>query len=227
MELANWDDVVTVIDQADDSATEPDTGLWPDRLEFRYRGQLVQWWNEFMEWRGVPANPANDGTGVGTVGWRMFAALNETAYNARNSATPVWEVANYRAGAGSGESLVSLNHLGEFNVIAPGWSGLALEAGVISGSSSPEVRLEHSYRVVRMRGSIANDSGGTVAGGATLATVPAGFRPAQALSIPVRTRSPDAMRELTINTDGTITNASGTDNGSEILLDAITWTTDA
>jgi hypothetical protein len=34
------------------------------------------------------------------------------------------------------------------------------------------------------------------------------------------------MRELTINSDGTIVNASGTDAGSEILLDAITWTTD-
>jgi hypothetical protein len=226
MGLANWDDVISVIDQADDSATEPDTGLWPDRFELRFRGQLVQWWNEFMEWRGVPAYPANDGSGVGTVGWRLFAALNETAYNARSSATPVWSIANYRSGSGSGEELASLNHLGEFSLGAPAWSGLTLGTGVIDGTNAAEVRLEHSYRVVRMRGGIINNSGGVISSGTTLATVPAGFRPSQSMSIPVRTRDPDAMRELTINSDGTIVNASGTDAGSEILLDAITWTTD-
>lgn len=226
MDLANFNDVIAVIDQADDSATEPDTSLWPDRFELRFRGQLVQWWNEFMEWRGVPAYPANDGTGVGTVGWRMFSALNETAYNARSSATPVWEVSNYRSGSGSGVSLASLNHLGEFSLGAPEWVGLTLGTGVIDGTNAAEVRLEHSYRVVRMRGGIINNSGGTISSGTTLATVPSGFRPSQSMSIPVRTRTPDAMRELTINPDGTITNASGADAGAEILLDAITWTTD-
>ncbi len=224
--FSNWDDFIASIDQADDSATEPNTSLWPDRFELRFRGQLVQWWNEFMEWRGVPAYPANDGTGVGTVGWRLFAALNETAYNARSSATPVWSIVNYRSGSGSGEELASLNHLGEFSLVASDWTGLSLGTGVIYGTNAAEVRIEHSYRVVRMRGGILNNSGGTIASGTTLATVPSGFRPAQPMSIPVRTRDPDAMRELTINSDGTIVNASGTDAGSEILLDAITWTTD-
>lgn len=225
-DFPNWDDLIAIIDQADDSATEPDASLWPDRFELRFRGQLVQWWNEIMEWRGVPAYPANDGTGVGTVGWRLFAALNETAYNARSSATPVWEVSNFRSGIGSGASLASLNHLGEFSLQAPSWAALTLGTGVIDGTNAAEVRIEHAYRVVRMRGGIINNSGGTISSGTTLATVPSGFRPSQSMSIPIRTRNPDAMRELTINTDGTITNASGTDAGAEILLDAVTWTTD-
>ena len=96
VDLASATEVVgsyTVVN--DSSPTDP----WPNRLDLTYRhggataDRLVQWWNEYLEWRGMPAKNS-------TVGWRIFAAPDSAEYAARNDTTMVAEVANWRNGAG-------------------------------------------------------------------------------------------------------------------------------
>lgn len=79
----------------DGTATDP----WPNRLDLWYKhggakaDRLVQCWNEYLEWRGMPAKNS-------TVGWRIFAAPDSTEYASRNDTTMVAEVSNWRDGAG-------------------------------------------------------------------------------------------------------------------------------
>lgn len=225
MHLAAWDDVAMVIDQADDSATEADTSLWPDRVEYRYRGQRVQWANEFMEARCTPAHPANDGSGGSTVGWRMYAAPTETAHAARSAAVPVWEIANYRSGAAPNVPLLSLDHLGKLTGTAPAWVGLSLQAGTTTWNTAPASRLETLYRVVRCRGQLLNGTGGVITAGTTLAVVAAEHRPPANISTRLtRAAAVDDQRMFTINAStGALTSASGLGIGEAVVLDGLTW----
>lgn len=68
------------------------TGNWPNRIEKWFQGTggasvLVQWANEYLEWRGMPAKP-------NTVGWRLFEKATPGA--TRNADVPVWEVVSDR-----------------------------------------------------------------------------------------------------------------------------------
>jgi len=73
----------------DDDGTA--TGDWPNRMEWLFRPEggsatLVQWTNEYGEWRGVPAKN-------NTVGWRLFC---KTAASDPARSGPVWEIVDNR-----------------------------------------------------------------------------------------------------------------------------------
>lgn len=229
VDLTAWDDIVSVVDLADDPA-EPDTSVWPDRLVLRFRGEVVQWWNEFFEQRLAPSSPAADGTGPSRVGWRLFAAITDTAYSARSAATPVWEIANYRTGGGNNTSLASIDHLGamalagDMTLTPAAWEPLVPAAGMQLGTPQGEVRLEGAYNTARMRGVIENDGSGTISGGTTLATVPAGHRPAQ--TVAQICRQVESGVTLTITSDGAITSSSSLGVGGYVRLDNFSWPLD-
>lgn len=61
---------------------------WPNRWEFTYEENLVQWFNEYQEWRGIPAKGS-------TVGWRLHASA--TAADPHNTDSPVAEIVDNRS----------------------------------------------------------------------------------------------------------------------------------
>lgn len=227
-----WDDVLFVVDQADDSATQPDTSLWPNRTEFRFAGELVQWFNEFFEWRGRPSSPLNDGTGPSRVGWRLFAAGNDTAWTARDDTTPVWQIQNYRSGVGANTSLVAVNKHGDLTIAGdltmptPAATDLVLEPNVSAFDPAfpPRARLLPGGLVV-LAGVINPDI--AFSAGATLATVPVGFRPETTVRLSGRTGTlPDLASGNTvqIGTDGAVSvPASSIGAGGGVGLDGFTY----
>lgn len=70
------------------------TGDWLNRFEKYFRMnsgesfRLVQWYNEYLEWRGAPARS-------NTVGWRIFTKIDNTD-PARNMTTPIMEMQDNR-----------------------------------------------------------------------------------------------------------------------------------
>lgn len=68
---------------------------WKNRWEWWYKAaawgaaKLVQWINEYGEWRGMPALS-------NTVGWRLFAAADPTDYAARSTSVPIGEIVSDR-----------------------------------------------------------------------------------------------------------------------------------
>jgi hypothetical protein len=78
--------------------------------------------------------------------------------------------------------------------------------------------------VVRLEGGVVNNTGGTIAAGGLVATVPAGFRPAsQAHAIVPINGYPQHM---TIATDGSLRfPTASTLNGEEVDFDGVTFTT--
>lgn len=228
----DWDDVLFVVDQADDSATEPDTSLWPNRAEFRFAGELVQWWNEFFEWRGAPSSPLSDGTGPSRVGWRLFGARNDTAWAARDDTTPVWEIQNYRSGTGSNASIAAVNKhgdltiAGELTTATPAAAPLVLEADVSAFDPAfpPRARLLPGGLVV-LAGVIAPDI--AFGAGATLATVPAGYRPETAVKLSGRTGTLPNLASgntVQVGADGAVSvPESGVGAGGGVGLDGFTY----
>jgi hypothetical protein len=85
------------------------------------------------------------------------------------------------------------------------------------------VRKEPLYGVVRLRGRI-DISGAGFSSGVTIATVPAGFRPASTFSTICRTNSAGAL--FTVNTNGTIQVGAALTNGGFVSCDGITWPLD-
>lgn len=228
---AAWDDVLFTVDQADDSATEPDTSLWPNRLEFRFDGGLVQWFNEFFEWRGAPSSPLNDGTGPSRVGWRLFAARNDTAWAARDT-TPVWEIQNYRSGASPNETLAAVDKNGDMTLAGalttatPAAVDLVLEADVSADDPAfpPRARLLPGGLVV-LAGVIDPDI--SFSAGQVLATVPAGFRPETTVRLSGRTGTLPNLSSgntVQIDTAGAVTvPESGVGAGGGVGLDGFTY----
>lgn len=98
-----------------------------------------------------------------------------------------------------------------FSVITPG-------TNVTGGTTPAAVRVELGGNSVRIRGSLV--ATGTVASGATIGTVPSGFRPLHEVNTIARYTGGGAR--LTIATTGVITmNAALT--GNEVWLDSITY----
>jgi hypothetical protein len=62
IDLAGSTDIVGFYNIEDD---ETDTDTWPNRLWFQFANKLTSWWNEYGEFRGMPAKSA-------TVAMRLF-----------------------------------------------------------------------------------------------------------------------------------------------------------
>ena len=236
IELSNWDDVLLVVDQADDEE-EPDTSEWPDRVQFQFRGQLVQWFNEFFEWRGAPSSPSNNGNGPSRVGSRLFAALSQTAWEARDDDVPVWEISNYRSGEDSRETIAGINKHGDLHLagqitgdnLLGGWEDIELAEDINPGDEDypPRARLEFGA-IVRLAGLIDPETAQSA--GATLATIPEDLWPPVPVLLSGRTGSlPElsAGNTIRIDTDGTITVPdSGVGGGGGVSLDGHTYPLD-
>lgn len=78
-------------------------GSWVDRIRLYFAGRLVSWFNEYGEFRVMPAK-------INTVAFRIFAALNSAELANRNPENVVFEIVDERTNR---NRLVSVNHFGE------------------------------------------------------------------------------------------------------------------
>lgn len=107
-------------------------------------------------------------------------------------------------------------------LLAGAWTALTLGAGITadSGTRLPSARLEGD--VVRLRGGLANSSGGTIASFATLATLPAGEWPSVRAGVAVV--GVDTSGAIVgIATSGVLTTGSAIPNGYTLFLDEIAF----
>lgn len=182
-----------------------DSSTATDMLRFLYDGQRTGYHNEYGEIRAIPAKD-------NTVPLRV----KQHSAQQTGNLTEWVSIGNV--------VLAAIGPAGELIVAAGAWVDLTLPAGMSHGAVHAQCRLEPAG-VVRVRGSITSDVGTGFGAGATLATLPAGKRPASAATF--QSRQGGAGIALTINTDGTVTSSSaiGTGGGVAVLLDNIALAT--
>jgi hypothetical protein len=86
------------------------TASWPDRFRTFFTDgantRLVQWWNEYGEWRAHPARQS-------TVAWRLFGAPTSAEAASRNPNNHIWEIADNRQDR---NAVAKINHLGDMSL---------------------------------------------------------------------------------------------------------------
>ncbi|WP_435585815.1 hypothetical protein [Micromonospora aurantiaca (nom. illeg.)] len=106
------------------------------------------------------------------------------------------------------------------------WQDLTLGANIVApgvGFPSPQARLDPG-RIVRLKGRLTWGAV-TISAGATIATVPAGLRPAETVTFCVRTSGGNISTNLTVDPLGVITglNALNAGQAGFVALDGMTY----
>ena len=108
-------------------------------------------------------------------------------------------------------------------VIAQPWQALSLASNVISaGDYTPSARLEGD--IVRLKGVLTNNTGGTITSFATWATIPSGLRPTSAAALTFVAQAGGAANLIAIGPTGVIYVEVNVSNGLNLNLDGITFT---
>ncbi len=198
-----------------DRALMVDSNTAGDMMVFRYDGQRTGYHNEYGELRVIAAKD-------NTVPLRV----KQHSGTQTGNLTEWVDLGNaVLAKIGpDGTLTVPGMVVGGLSASVGAWTDLTLPAGMSHGTVRAQCRSE-PFGVVRVRGSITSDVGTGFTAGVTIATLPAGKRPAAAMTFP--SRQAGAGIALTINTDGTVTSSStiGTGGGIVVLLDNIQFST--
>lgn len=106
--------------------------------------------------------------------------------------------------------------IGSWTSIVP---NLVTNVVAVSGAYTPSVRYEGKSDVVKFKGAIQNNTGGTISSGTTICNIPLSYRPLLTVYLNVNGGA------LTISSSGVVAPLFGWTNSSIIPLDGLTFTT--
>lgn len=183
-------------------------GNTPDALAFYYNGARTGYHNEKGELRS------------------RAAATNSVPFRVQQRSNS--QTANLTEWTQSDNTILS--RVGaDGRIYAPNldgstWQSLtfATDASSSGTYATVGVRSEPLYGLARLRGGILIGGAG-ISGGATIATLPVGYRPTATIGCNVRVSGQAFNRLMTINTNGTITLESGLNAASTLHLDGIAY----
>ncbi len=185
-------------------------GSTPDSLSFYYNGVRTGYHNEKGELR---ARPAADNS----IPLRVQQRSNTQSANLTEWTQTDNTILSYVAFDGQ---------IHAPNLDASAWQTFSYpaNAAAAAGFATAGVRREPLYDLGRLRGAIQITAPGFSAD-ATLATIPAGYRPPATVRISIRFAGTGAAGVfLTINTDGTITCSSALANSNNVVpLDGMVY----
>lgn len=102
------------------------------------------------------------------------------------------------------------------------WATLSLGTGTVQIGYTPSSRFEGD--IVRLKGSIQNNSGSSMSSGTTLATLAAAYRPSVNLTLPSNVETASQFISVTIaSATGVIAANTSLANGGTVNLDGITY----
>lgn len=181
----------------------------PDTFAVYYNGGRTGYFNEYGEIRIIAS------------------AASRTPFRVKQANSGTQSANLIEATDISNNPLFSVGPTG--NVAAPNLTGSAWQTVSFNTDASSSgtyatvgVRSEPLYGLGRLRGGVSVGGDG-LTNGETLITLPVGYRPVATFSTGVRVSGSNVARQITLNTDGTVTVASALAAGDTVLLDGMVF----